>query len=902
LAASGRGLIQAAAGLSVLRENRQREDVANAVATSDFTARELEIRNEVGPDGAGYQDRVTEEYEAFVDEQAENIEDDETREEFRRRMLLQRNQVSSRSAQYEFKVAAVHSETQANDALSALNNKIMLDADGYDTFVAQGIDVINARPNLTQTAKAKMTQAWQQASARARFDGMLEDVSTPEELDAIEAELRGAGGRDWTDELKPADTKSLLSTIGSARKTIATLADTQARAAIERLSARANDPTVIIPRDELAAASELVVRSKNPVTVARFARIERDQEIVRQMRAAPLAAQREMVNASKPGRLPPRLHGAVQSASSTFGVSSSYLAQNAQSEYGSHLKGEEVDYGKGHDTGASSAMGVGQWLKASFVEEVAHPALRSAILEGTGIDVYSLPTDEVLALRANPEISMLATAHFAMRNGRVIEQQFGRKATDSELYMMHFFGQGDGPRFLRAMQNDPDAPAASITPNAAKSNKNVFYDKNGNARTVREVHARLGRNHQGGQTYNAYEDQRTHERIAAETETRVNSDPMQFAMDVGVAQLSDVFEEGGMAARGADAQSVADYYDIPLDQMKPFTKSEAEALTKQLADADADEALSIIAAVQDLGALAQPAMAQISDEHTVYGYAGGLAAEGHASAASEVMRGQKRIEENASVLRETGATEGDLALAFTNATGGALMGVSPSQRQSVQDAALAHYVETHVARGGFGKFNQDAFETSVNAVLGGANGTPIVDDVNGKPTILPAGLTGDDLNSAFEIMTVADWTNMSATGHPPRYITGEVADPEDLADEATLQAIGRDQYRVQVADGTFLVTGDVNEAGRLQAYIFAPTAEAVQSATARAAALSEAETAVEHVSDETEEGTDGVGYTYDQWRSMSRSEREKAGLPVSEIGGQWAFRNRGNTRKGVFSD
>lgn len=32
-----------------------------------------------------------------------------------------------------------------------------------------------------------------------------------------------------------------------------------------------------------------------------------------------------------------------------------------------------------------------------------------------------------------------------------------------------------------------------------------------------------------------------------------------------------------------------------------------------------------------------------------------------------------------------------------------------------------------------------------------------------------------------------------------------------------------------------------------------------------------------------------VEYTFDQWKAMSRGERERAGLPVSEIGGQLAF-------------
>lgn len=39
--------------------------------------------------------------------------------------------------------------------------------------------------------------------------------------------------------------------------------------------------------------------------------------------------------------------------------------------------------------------------------------------------------------------------------------------------------------------------------------------------------------------------------------------------------------------------------------------------------------------------------------------------------------------------------------------------------------------------------------------------------------------------------------------------------------------------------------------------------------------------------------------SYDQWRGMSRTERERHGLPVSEIGGQWEYRNRHGTFPGA---
>ena len=177
LANAGQGVQRVAAGLQVLQETRKAEDVAARVATSDFTSRELEIRNEVGPDGAGYHDRVMEEYEDFIASEAEGIEDDEARQEYIRRMRLQTRSVSSRAAQHEFSVAAISSKTKANDALTSLDNKVRLDPDNFDLYMEQGREVIMARPGLSATAKEQMVVNWESDSALARFEGMMDAVT-----------------------------------------------------------------------------------------------------------------------------------------------------------------------------------------------------------------------------------------------------------------------------------------------------------------------------------------------------------------------------------------------------------------------------------------------------------------------------------------------------------------------------------------------------------------------------------------------------------------------------------------------------------------------------------------------------------------------------------------------------
>jgi hypothetical protein len=303
---------------------------------------------------------------------------------------------------------------------------------------------------------------------------------------------------------------------------------------------------------------------------------------------------------------------------------------------------------------------------------------------------------------------------------------------------------------------------------------------------------------------------------------------MGFAAGVGNTMLSDIMTPEGMAQRGREARSVADYYSIPQGDMKPFTPDEASALSKQLQEGTADEVLAVLQQVQNMGGgMAQAAMKQLGQTDPTYAYAGGLALKaGAQDTASDIVRGQKRIDENPDIMKGVGASDTELANAFTTATGNALFDVAPAQRQSIFNAAIAHYVETAVARGQ-STFDQDMFAASVDKVLGGRGDSPAIGVVNGEKTTLPPGVSGELIEEAFGVMEVQDWTALSETRTPPRYVDGTIADPRDLQDEATLRAVGGGRYKVALDDGTFLVTGNPAANGRMEAFILVPTKEGI---------------------------------------------------------------------------
>lgn len=843
----GQGLDAAAGGLMAYQDRKRKEDVANKLAQGDFTADELAIRNEVGPGADGYQDQVLSRYDEWVDEQLEGVDDPQTAEALRQSYANERRNVSSRSAQYQFSTAAQNSQDQANVSLTTLDNKLRMNPDQYDTYISQGIGVIDARADLPANIRENMKTTWRANAAAARFDGMLERATTVEEVQAVKDTL--AGDDKWASEFSATGLQQTLARADAVQRTIVTQNDANARAAIEGIEERAKDVTVALPEDELAAVASVVGKSQNPVTAARFARIQRDQQIIRSRRGMTPAQQQSALDAQGAPRLPVRVNSAIARASASTGIPQSYLAATASREYGMYLKGDEsaIDYGKGNAGGASSATGIGQ-----IVDGTADMVFRSAEFQAAaGMDTSGMSVSEIREMRKNPELSMIAVAVLAKGSQRVVQSVMGRPATDAELYMGHFLGEGGLRTLLNGMKSDPNQSAAALFPAQAKANGTVYYNKDGSARTLQEVYNELGRTMSNDPTYVEYGDAQTQQKILDDTRKRLQDDPMSLAFNNGVTGMSDVTQPDGMQQRGQEARTVASYYNLPVETMKPFTKQEADDISATLKNGSTDDALQIITSVQQMGGdVARAAMRQIGADGNVYAYAGGMGlATGNMAVASDVVRGQKRLEENPNIKQEIGATPDQVATAFTNAVGGSLYDLAPAARQSIQDAALAHYVETSVARGKAGAFNEDAFGASIQAVMGGNKDTPAVEEVNGQKVVLPPGVTGDALQSALDRMTVADWSAMSTTGLPPMYADGTVAQPQDLADEAVLRAIGAGQYKVAVGDGTYLITGRQGPNGRPEAYVFAPNAEAIANINTRTAQAPDAPAAEQGVDD-----------------------------------------------------
>jgi hypothetical protein len=187
-----------------------------------------------------------------------------------------------------------------------------------------------------------------------------------------------------------------------------------------------------------------------------------------------------------------RVQNAIASASASTGVDFHYLYHQARIESGLNPNAK---------ASTSSASGLYQfteqtWL-ATMKQHGAEHGLQwaaNAITRGSNGHYYvsdAATRQEIMALRQSPETSAAMAGEYASDNQDYLRAKLGRDTTPTDLYMAHFLGPAGAARFLKALDANPDTPAASVMPAAAHANKWVFWDKSGNARSLEQVYQRF---------------------------------------------------------------------------------------------------------------------------------------------------------------------------------------------------------------------------------------------------------------------------------------------------------------------------------------------------------------------------------------------------------------------------
>lgn len=167
------------------------------------------------------------------------------------------------------------------------------------------------------------------------------------------------------------------------------------------------------------------------------------------------------------------------------------------------LADKESSFLPGNKASTSSALGLFQFITSTWLEAVRSfgplhgLSAEAEAISGSGAKIDVADTtmrQHILGLRRNPYISALMAAEMMKRDKAKIEAKLGRQLSRSEFYLSHFFGVDSASRFIALVDDTPKKSAPDAFPAAARSNKSLFFTKDGKKTrqlSVAEVYDRI---------------------------------------------------------------------------------------------------------------------------------------------------------------------------------------------------------------------------------------------------------------------------------------------------------------------------------------------------------------------------------------------------------------------------
>ncbi|WP_027554593.1 transglycosylase [Bradyrhizobium sp. Cp5.3] len=187
-----------------------------------------------------------------------------------------------------------------------------------------------------------------------------------------------------------------------------------------------------------------------------------------------------------------RVAGAIKQASNLSGVSFQYMLTTAKME---------SDFNPTAGATTSSAHGLYQFIDQTWLGTVKEAGAQlgygsyADAISKTSSGSYTVDDPamkrSIMKLRDDPQVASDMAAALTQSNSFKLTGLLGRRPSDSELYMAHFMGVGGAAKLIANAEDNPQAVGARLFPNAAASNRSIFYEKDGRARSVSEVYSVL---------------------------------------------------------------------------------------------------------------------------------------------------------------------------------------------------------------------------------------------------------------------------------------------------------------------------------------------------------------------------------------------------------------------------
>jgi hypothetical protein len=169
---------------------------------------------------------------------------------------------------------------------------------------------------------------------------------------------------------------------------------------------------------------------------------------------------------------------AVSRAAQATGVDFSLLLATAKRESGLDRNAK---------ASTSSAAGLFQFVDSTWMDMVKRYGAKHGI-QANPSDPAQRQT--ILNMRFDPDIAARMAGELTRENSSVLEAKLGRAPSTGELYAAHVLGADGAARLIRTAEAG-EGIAASLLPKAAAANRNIFFERDGAARTAKDVLAKL---------------------------------------------------------------------------------------------------------------------------------------------------------------------------------------------------------------------------------------------------------------------------------------------------------------------------------------------------------------------------------------------------------------------------
>jgi len=277
-------------------------------------------------------------------------------------------------------------------------------------------------------------------------------------------------------------------------------------------------------------------------------------------------------------------------------------------------------------------------------------------------------------------------------------------------------------------------------------------------------------------------------------------DPIGFASKTGAVKVQSVDltaeaiqrtqetgeDQTGVQGRILAAIQTQGHYNLsgPLTLLTP---SEAAAYAPRMNKGTAVERMqAIIDVTQLFGDYAPDVMAQIAPNSPVTAHVAGLMQDGLFNESEIILNGVVEIEENGSPL--VGADKAlvkeemfkVLGTAYENLPGD----VNAELKKNIKDTAEAYYAEV-LSRRVSKDFDEELWSKAVSVASGynPQTGTGGVQEVSGKPTLIPYNRTAEEINDAIENVSYEKFNEIAADG---------------VIDEEVFEKFQNETYSIQV--------------------------------------------------------------------------------------------------------